>query len=151
VDGGAAIVTLSGRGWAPWDSEVEGVRGPKLSVEWDRTDLARDGTALATMRVSGGKAGARVPMVSLGLFAGAVPVERDLDRLREDQRIERWERSGNEVRIYLPDIAAGESAQFSIRVRATARGTFTATPSRAWEYYAPERTTTLRPARFTVR
>jgi hypothetical protein len=55
------------------------------------------------------------------------------------------------VRIYLADVEAQKSVQFSVRVVAAARGAFTATPSRAWEYYRPDATTTLRPARFTVR
>lgn len=148
---GAAVVAVRGRGFLPWDVEAEGVRGPKLSVEWDRTEIAASETALATIRLEGGAEGAKVPMVVLGLFAGAVPVESDLERLRKDKRIERFERSGNEVRIYLKDIAAGGSAQLSVRVCATARGTFTATPSRAWEYYRPDAMATLRPARFVVR
>jgi hypothetical protein len=151
VDGGAAVVTLRGRGYLPWDAEAEGVRGPEFKVEWDRTELLPGATALATIRLEGGPEGAKVPMVVLGLFAGAAPVEADLEKLRADRRIERFERSGNEVRIYLADIEAGKSVQFSVRVVATAKGTFTATPSRAWEYYRPDATTTLRPARFTVR
>jgi hypothetical protein len=90
-------------------------------------------------------------MVAWGLFAGTEPVDSDLERLRKDKRIERFERSGNEVRIHLSDIAAGASVQLSVRLRATARGSFTATPSGAWEYYRPDAMTTLRPARFTVR
>jgi len=87
----------------------------------------------------------------VGPLRGAAPVEADLEKLRESGRIERFERSGNEVRIYLADLPKGESVQLAVRLRATARGSFTATPSRAWEYYRPEGMTTLRPVRFTVR
>jgi len=148
VDDGPALVTVRGRGFAPWDSEVEGLRGPKLLVEWDRTELASGATALATILVSAGKSRMLVPMVELGLFAGAEPLEEDLDRLKSSRRIERWERSGNTVRLYLPSV---NELQLTLRVRATARGTFTATPSRAWEYYRPDAMTTLRGARFAVR
>jgi hypothetical protein len=67
------------------------------------------------------------------------------------ERTERWERSGNEVRLYLADVPAGKSVHLAVRLRATARGRFTTTPSRAWEYYRPDATTTFRPARFAVR
>ncbi len=151
VDGAPVLVTLRGRGFLPWDEEGGGARGPELSVEWDRTELAAGETALATIRLAGGPDGAKVPMVAWGLFAGAAPVEADLEKLRESGRIERFERSGNEVRLYVPDVRAGESVQFAVRLRAAARGTFSATPSRAWEYYRPDGLTTLRPARFAVR
>ena len=59
--------------------------------------------------------------------------------------------SGNEVRVHLADVPKGESVQLAVRLRATTRGSFTTTPSRAWEYYRPDAMTTLRPVRFTVR
>ena len=52
---------------------------------------------------------------------------------------------------YLPDLEIGKSASFAVRFAATARGTLTAQPGRAYEYYSAANATAIPPAKFEVK
>ncbi|MCY3024338.1 MAG: hypothetical protein NTW87_35630 [Planctomycetota bacterium] len=94
---------------------------------------------------------AEVPMVEWGLAAGFTPDPEDLDALQKKGVLSRWEISGRKLRLYLPDLAADQSAVLAARFYAGAKGTLTAHAGRVYEYYRSGESVALAPARFEVR
>ena len=89
-------------------------------------------------------------MVEWGLPAGFIPEPMDLDSMKARGTLSHWEVSGRSLRLYVPDVPAGETVEFPVRFRATARGSMTCRAGRVYEYYRRDEATALAPEKLEV-
>ncbi|MHC5053968.1 MAG: MG2 domain-containing protein [Planctomycetota bacterium] len=136
VSGGPIAARVSGQAYVPWTGDIRAADSAlRASVTYSAKRIKRDTAALGTLSVTARERTAEVPMVEWGMPAGFVPEPDDLDSLKAKGVLSHWEASGRSLRLYLPDLAAGESVTLPVRFYATAKGTLKGPAGRAYEYY----------------
>ena len=153
VSGSPIAARVAGAAYVPWGAAVVSAADAALraSIHYDTTAVEKNHTVLGTLDLSAKGRRAETPMVEWGLGAGFSPDGADLDALKARGVLSRWEVSGRSLRLYLPDLESGKSATLAVRFAATARGTLTAQPGRAYEYYNAAAATPIAPAKFEVK
>jgi uncharacterized repeat protein (TIGR01451 family) len=134
------------RAAGPEKPEALGVR-----LAYDRTEVSVDETVRATATVSNpGKAAAPMVVVELPVPAGFAFEADGLALLLRDQKIDRYERTGRGVVVYLRELAAGQSLELKYGLRATLPAKVSVPPARAYEYYDPDKQGTSAAAQLTA-
>ncbi len=132
-------------GGAPAESDVLAI-----DVAYDRTSLAVDETALATVTITNRvEAEARMVLVDLGIPAGFSLVAEDLEAYT-GTLIQRYEVAPRQLIVYLYGVPASGVVTFSYRVRADMPLKSTAPRSAAYPYYTPEERAETAPVEFVV-
>lgn len=119
-----------------------GERALGLDVRYDRKRLPlgeRTDVELTVTNRAPRSTGALI--IELPLPANAEPTPQSLAALLQDG-VDRHERRGAELVLYLTDLPPGQARKLTLSLRASRRGTTSAAPARAWVYYTPERQTT---------
>ena len=103
----------------------------------------------ADVELLGDKAAGTV-IVDLGLPPGFTPLADDLDMLVTSGRVDRYELTGNQVLLYVTNMAAGQVYTFEYRLQARYPLAVQAPASRVYDYYAPDQQTSAPPQRIKV-
>ncbi|MBI3929403.1 MAG: hypothetical protein HY319_27910 [Armatimonadetes bacterium] len=139
---GQALYQVTGRYHLPWKLVPEETRKAPLSisVDYDRTALAVDDTATATVKARNlTDRRANMVMLDIGVPPGFDVVTEDLTGLVERRAISRFSVAARQLIVYLEGIDAGQELSVSYRVRARYPLRAQAPESRVYEYYNPER------------
>jgi hypothetical protein len=156
IDGeGQFLYQIVGRYYLPW-SEV----GPpssadivSIDVAYDRTELAVDETVQVTATVrNNSDARLDMVMVDLGVPPGFDVVMADLERYASDagSPVQRVERAGRQLTVYVYGLDAGEELVLEYGLRATMPLEATTPPSAVWLYYDADVRTEQAPVKLTV-
>jgi alpha-2-macroglobulin-like protein len=94
--------------------------GPlSVAVSYDKTRLAVDDTATATVRVRNNVASAQdMILVTVGLPPGFEVLTEDLDRYTADRTLSRYEITGKQLMLYLTALGPSAAKDISYRLRA---------------------------------
>ena len=77
-------------------------------------------------------------------------VADDLERLKQDGVIERYDRTQRQAILYLINLKPNQELQFQYRLRATMPVRVAVPGAQVWEYYAPDRRARTTSTRFEV-
>ena len=91
-----------------------------------------------------------MPLIDLGLPPGFTVLAEDLNRLVEQELIQRYELTGRQIIIYLEDFSSERPLDFSYRLRARFPMRAQTPPTSAYDYYNPSEQTTLSPLQVVV-
>ncbi|MEW6283410.1 MAG: hypothetical protein AB1758_32675, partial [Candidatus Eremiobacterota bacterium] len=107
----------------------------RLRVDYDRTRLAAGDLVTATVRLAS-SASSPMVMLDVGIPPGFSLLTTDLDRLRSQGRLERYELTPRQVLVYLRELPAGDTS-LSYRLKARFPLRAQGPGSAAYEYYNP--------------
>jgi uncharacterized protein YfaS (alpha-2-macroglobulin family) len=156
---GSMQYQIVGRYYVPWAQRVDaGEREPlSIDVTYDRTRLAQDEVAKATVRVQNNTAArAKMIMVDLGIPPGFEPSGEDfaalVDATREKAggRLEKFTITARQVILYFDGLNARQRVEFSFRLRAKFPVRAQTFSSRVYEYYNPAVEDKAKPVEMTV-
>ncbi|MGV3722911.1 MAG: alpha-2-macroglobulin family protein [Actinomycetota bacterium] len=141
------------RSYAPWRGDTAKTKpGIEMSVTYDRSELRRNDTLLATVRIRSRQA-ARLEMLiaDVGLAPGFAPDTESLDALVRLKRIDRYEVTPRQLILYLRHLPPGEELRLPVRMRARFPVRARTPASAAYEYYNPSNRTRALPVAVHVR
>ncbi len=150
---GSVLYQVVARWWMPW-KYVKKPGRPLLDIEvsYDRSQLAVNDTATATVRIVNNAPGATsMVVVDIGIPPGFSVISGDLQELVDAGTIDRFSLTGRQIIIYLERIDAGQEITFSYRLRARFPIRAKAPRSMAYEYYNPDNRSFSPPKKITVR
>jgi uncharacterized protein YfaS (alpha-2-macroglobulin family) len=156
---GSMQYQIVGRYYVPWAQRVDaGAREPlSIDVSYDRTRLAQDETAKATVRVQNNTpAKAKMIMVDLGIPPGFEPSGEDfaalVDATREKAggKLEKFTITAKQIILYFDGLNARQRMEFSFKLRAKFPVRAQTFSSRVYEYYNPNIEDKARPVEMTV-
>ena len=124
----------------PWASAPVPPSGPlSVSVSYDKTKLALDETATASVVVSNKTASVQnMIMVTLGLPPGFQVASEDLDSYKASKVLSSYEITGKQIILYLSTLAASGSQTITYRLQATMPVTASDGGAEAYLYYQPK-------------
>jgi uncharacterized protein YfaS (alpha-2-macroglobulin family) len=156
---GSMQYQIVGRYYVPWAQRVDaGAREPlSIDVSYDRTRLAQDEVAKATVRVQNNtQAKAKMIMVDLGIPPGFEPNGEDfaalVDATREKAggKLEKFTITAKQVILYFDGLNARQRMEFSFKLRAKFPVRAQTFSSRVYEYYNPTMEDKAKPVEMTV-
>ena len=150
VGEGSVRGTLGVVSFASWDEPPAAPAGARtaLTIEWPAGPLLPGEESTARVVISNPSAHpARVVTAEIGLPPGC-DVDRTAVRGDDAQAVEKGDRH---LVIYLDDLPAGERRSFEIPFTPRHALDVKTAPSRVYEYYVPEETVVVVPARVTAR
>jgi hypothetical protein len=152
--GGNLMYQVTTSYYLPWDKLPHTPPAEELldiEVSYDRTNLAVNDTVTVGVSVRLNRAGTvKMPLVNLGLPPGFTVLTEDLNRLVEQELIQRYELTGRQIIIYLEDFSSERPLNFSYRLRARFPMRAQTPPTSAYDYYNPTEQTTLAPLQVVV-
>ncbi|HVG21809.1 MAG TPA: MG2 domain-containing protein [Blastocatellia bacterium] len=150
---------IVGRYYVPWSQRVDaGAREPlSIDVSYDRTRLAQDEVAKASVRVQNNTAAkAKMIMVDLGIPPGFEPSGEDfaalIDATREKSggRLEKFTITAKQIILYFDGLNGRQRVEFSFKLRAKFPVRAQTFSSRVYEYYNPTVEDKAKPVEMTV-
>ena len=150
---GSALYQIVARYYLPWELVRPPTQEPlSIDVDYDRTTLASDDIATATVRVVNNDPRAcNMVVVDLGLPPGFEVMAEDLQRLVDGNTIQKFSLAARQIIIYLERLESRKPLTFSYRVRARFPLRAAAPASRVYRYYNPEIQATAKPVTVEVR
>jgi hypothetical protein len=153
-EGPPATYQVLGAYYLPWEQvSPSAPESEKLSVEvgYDRTSIEVGETITVAVGVTLNRPGtARLAVVELGLPPGLEPVPEDWESLVKQGAIAYYERTGGQIRVYLPDLAAEQPVHFQYRLRSTFPLSVKTLLTRAYDLANPQRPAVRQPVRIEV-
>jgi len=136
---GSMLYQIVGRHYRPWAGARPGEEPMSIQVRYDKTQLAVDDLATATVTVTNNRPEtANMVIVDLGIPPGFQVIGADLERLVEDGTIEKFELAGRQAILYFENIAGNATVEFSYQLRAKFPLRANTPETRVYEYYNPE-------------
>jgi uncharacterized protein YfaS (alpha-2-macroglobulin family) len=125
----------------PWSmAPAEGTGPLAVSVSYDKTRLALDDLATATVSVRNlAVTGQAMVMVTVGLPPGFQVLTEDLDAYVEAKALSRYELTGKQLMLYVSSLRPSSTLAFKYRLRAVTPVRASDGGSLAYLYYAPDR------------
>jgi len=150
ISGGPMAVRVSGVCFVPWNASATTNMGSiRASIVYASKSLVCGQAVLGTLDLRATRR-VEVPMAEWELPAGFTPDTEDLDQLKKQGVLTRWERSGRVLRLYFPDLEAGKAVTVPVRFYATAKGELKSAVSKVYEYYRRDEATVIEPTAFRV-
>ena len=154
---GSLAYQVVGRHFVPWDEKP--VNEPlSIKVDYDRTRLAQDDIASATVTVKNNLPKvANMVMVDLGIPPGFDLLSEDLQAFQEKTagrkggRLEKFSLTATQAILYFDSVAPGDPVTLRFRLRAKYPIRARTFQSRVYEYYDPEVNAVARPVQLEVR
>ena len=154
---GSLAYQVVGRHFVPWDEKP--LNEPlSISVNYDRTRLAQDDIASATVTVKNNLPKvANMVMVDLGIPPGFDLLSEDLQSFQEKTagrkggRLEKFSLTATQAILYFDSVGAGDTVTLRFRLRAKYPIRARTFQSRVYEYYDPEVNSVARPVQLDVR
>jgi hypothetical protein len=150
IDGGPIAVCVKGKAYTPVTHGQDGHATISAAISYDSQKVDKGSSVLGTMTITS-RGRAEVPMAEWGMPAGFEPDSTDLDALKAKGTLSRWEISGRTVRLYLPDMNAGQKVTINTRFYANTRGQLSSPAGRVYEYYRSGEAVALAPVKFEVK
>jgi hypothetical protein len=149
---GALMYQAVGTFWTPWAGVPPEDSGPlSIDVAYDRTHLAVDDKATATVTITNNTTGDLMMVIAdLGVPPGFDVEAEDLDALVEAGTFRRYEMTGRQIIVYFDLIGPGAPLAFSYDVIARNPMRGEAPASAAYLYYDPAERHIARPIPFQV-
>ncbi len=123
-----------------------------LKVDYDRTTLAQDETALVTVTVRNRTDKiAEMPLIDIGVPPGFTVVPDKLQGAVEDKRLSKFTIAARQIILYLTELKPGQEIQYQFQIRAKYPLRAQTPLSKAYPYYNPEKVATVAPTRILVR
>jgi len=121
--------------WRSRDKKTAGAAFD-VAVTWDRTELQRDDIARVAVTVTSNlPTTVAMGMLDLGVPPGFDVLSEDLEDAVARGIIQRFELTGRQIIIYVPEFKPGPSFKLAYRIRARFPLRAASGASRAWEYY----------------
>jgi uncharacterized protein YfaS (alpha-2-macroglobulin family) len=140
--------------YLPWDQvPPEPAEEEAISVEvgYDRTTLAVQDEVTAHVWLNLNAPGtAQMVLVDLGVPPGFTVLDEDLQALVAQGVINRFERTGRQIIVYLTDLASDRPVSFQYRLQARYPLRVQVPASQAYDYYSPDRRGEERPLQVVV-
>ena len=139
-DPGKVSYNLVAQHNVPWASNTGTPGGPlSISVSYDKTSLALDETATATVVVKNNTASLQnMILVTLGLPPGFQVATEDLDAYKTSKVLSAYEITGKQLMLYLSALPASGSQTFKYRLQATMPVTASDGAAEVYLYYQPK-------------
>ena len=136
----------------PDGEETRDVESPfAIKLTYDREAVQVDDQISATATIANRTDDiAPMIMVDLPIPGGFEIVSDDLERLKQDGVIERYDRTQRQAILYLINLKPNQKLQFQYRLRATMPVRVAVPGAQVWEYYAPDRRARTTSTRFEV-
>jgi len=154
---GSLAYQIVGRYYEPWDEKPAG-EPLSIDVSYDRTSLAQDDIATATVIVKNNlDKAANMLMVDLGIPPGFDLLSEDLQDYqagsagRKSGHLSKFSLTATQALLYFDSLAPGDKLTFQYRLRAKYPIRARAFKSRVYEYYDPEVSSIARPVQMEVR
>ncbi|MHC4645741.1 MAG: MG2 domain-containing protein [Planctomycetota bacterium] len=138
---GALLYQVVGRYYIPYPRKALPVREEPMSIklDYDRTQLATDDIIGVAATVTNNRRGkAKMVIVDLGLPPGFTLIPDNLNRLVEDQVIEKYSTTGRQIIVYLREVAHGKPVEIKYQLLAKYPLKAKTPKSVVYEYYNPE-------------
>jgi len=150
---GALLYQVVGRYYLPYPDRALPHREEPMTinVEYDRTELAAQDIIDVTATVINNRAGrAKMVIVDLGLPPGFTLIPDKLNRLVEDEVIEKYSTTGRQIIVYLREVV--HQKPIEIRYQLVAKYPLRAkTPKSAvYEYYNPDVRAEAKPVQLVI-
>jgi uncharacterized protein YfaS (alpha-2-macroglobulin family) len=125
----------------PWTDVPEEELGPlSVDIAYDRTELAVDETVTANVSVTNNTDGPQnMALVTLGLPPGFEVERDDFAQYLEAGTLSKFEITGKQVILYISEIAAGSTANYAYRLRATMPIKASDGGGSVYPYYQPDK------------
>jgi hypothetical protein len=154
---GGLAYQVVGRHFVPWDEKP--LNEPlNITVNYDRTRLAQDDLASATVTVKNNLPKvANMVMVDLGIPPGFDLLSEDLQAFQEKTagrkggRLEKFSLTATQAILYFDSVAPGDTVTLHFRLRAKYPIRARTFQSRVYEYYDPDVNSVARPVQLEVR
>jgi uncharacterized protein YfaS (alpha-2-macroglobulin family) len=154
-NGGLAYQVV-GQYFIPW-KEKPANEPLSISVKYDRTNLAQDDVASATVTARNNmNKVANMVMIDVGIPPGFDLLAEDLQAFQEKSanrkggRLEKFSMTATQAILYFDSIGAGETVTVPIRLRAKYPIRARTFQSRVYEYYDPEMNSVAQPVQLEV-
>jgi hypothetical protein len=137
---GKVSYNLVARHNLPWPMVVPPASAPLgVSIAYDKTRLALDDTATATVTVRNLTRNKQdMVMVTVGVPPGFQVATQDLDAYKAQKRLSQWELTGKQLILYVTSLNASASQAFKYRLRALMPVRAVDGGAEAYLYYQPE-------------
>lgn len=144
---GRPMFQVVGRYYTPWETPADHTddgdddgRSLAVRVVYDRTSLAKDDIVTARCHLTHrGAAPAKMVVVDLGLPPGFAPTASEFEEMVSAGTIEKYEVTPRQVIVYLDEVVAGEPVELVYRLRAKYPMRAKTRPTKAYEYYNPQK------------
>ena len=159
---GVNVVELSGQARAtfqvvatytlPWREKVDEKDKPlSLKVEYGRTTVAMGGVVPVDVSLIYRKPEhSGMVMLALGLPAGFTPIITDLEALKADNSIGRYELTTTAINLYVNPLKTNDTLRMNLRLKAKNKVKTKGSSSLAYLYYHPEVRTSVAPTPVVV-
>jgi uncharacterized protein YfaS (alpha-2-macroglobulin family) len=160
---GNVMYQISSRYYLPWDKVPKPENQQSLmdiQVSYDRTELAVNDLIQVSVHVALQQGAARQAIVDLGIPPGFDVLSEDLADLvarysdlppeYEGPKVSRFDLTGRQIIVYLEGLRAGQSLDWTYRIRARYPIKAQAPPSSAYDYYNPAVNAVSAPANIEV-
>ena len=151
---GSLLYQVVGRFYAPWTRTVQPDRPTDilaLSVDYDKTTLALNDTATATITIKNNtNATAEMPLIDVGVPPGFDVISDGLDQAVKDGQISKYTIAARQIIIYMEklDPNATVSLKYGVKARFPVKAL---TPfSKAYPYYNPGQVVVAKPQQIEV-
>jgi uncharacterized protein YfaS (alpha-2-macroglobulin family) len=138
---GALLYQVVGRYYIPYARKVTPVEKEPMTikVEYDRTQLAAEDIINVKATVTNNRRGkAKMIIVDLGLPPGFTLMPDNLNRLVENQVIEKYSTTGRQIIVYLREVAGGKPVEIKYQLLAKYPLKAKTPKSTVYEYYNPD-------------
>lgn len=138
TDETAAMVSATAIWWIPWN-RIEPVLTDPLAIKVQATGDARTGESLRINVVVTNQtdSGIGSSIVELPTAPGAIANTAQFERWQRDGRIDRFEVTPVNIRLYLAGFEERETKTFTYELTPLIRGSYALTTASAWRYYTP--------------
>ena len=148
---GSLLYQIVGKYYLPWKQLMDQQPPLSISVDYDKTTLAKEDLAKASITITNNRPGvANMVIVDLGIPPGFEVLSGDLDELVKNKTIEKYSMTPWQIIVYLTKIEKNKTLKFSYQLKAKYPIRAKTPSSQVYEYYNPEIKTTAKPVQITV-
>ena len=149
---GALLYQIVGRYYLPYPKQVTTDKEPmSINVLYDRTQLVTQDIINVTATVKNNRRGkAKMVIVDLGLPPGFTLIPDTLNKLVEEEVIEKYSTTGRQIIVYLREVENGTPIEINYRLLAKYPLKAQSSKSVVYEYYNPDIRSEANPIQLTV-
>lgn len=142
---------ITGKYYSPWEKQKVNEQPLKIGVDYSTTTLKINDMATVNAKItySGGDT-LKLLIVDLGIPPGFSIVTEDLDGLKTEGTITRYDIAGRQLILYIQQLESDKPLSISYRIKALYPIKAKTPQSQVYEYYNPEVRDTAEPVGLTV-
>jgi hypothetical protein len=149
---GELLYQVVGRYYLPYPKQAAAVKEPmSINIRYDRTQLATQDIINVTAAVANNRPGtAKMVIVDLGLPPGFTLIPDQLNKLVEEETIEKYTVTGRQIIVYLREVRQGVPIELRYQLLAKYPMKAQSPQSSVYEYYNPRIRSDAKPIQLTV-